>query len=168
MGWKRMRLPLIQKLNTDTLDVIDTVNNITSSYTSELDKCINEIQVLLSNEEDISPQQLNYYITILPILLYDITGKITELGIKSDAAKMQRRTVFNEAYLEQTQGTVSKKTSVAQNQSMNEQFVEDVMLRAYKECASKIEIATMLHSSLKKVQSWKTSELEITRNNILK
>lgn len=163
-----MRLPLIQKLNTDTLDVIDTVNNITSSYTSELDKCINEIQILLSNEEDISPQQLNYYITILPILLYDITGKITELGIKSDAAKMQRRTVFNEAYLEQTQGTVSKKTSVAQNQSMNEQFVEDVMLRAYKECASKIEIATMLHSSLKKVQSWKTSELEITRNNILK
>ena len=163
-----MRLPLIQKLNTDTLDVIDTVNNITSSYTSELDKCINEIQILLSNEEDISPQQLNYYITILPILLYDITGKITELGIKSDAAKMQRRTVFNEAYLEQTQGTVSKKTSVAQNQSMNEQFVEDIMLRAYKECASKIEIATMLHSSLKKVQSWKTSELEITRNNILK
>lgn len=163
-----MRLPLIQKLNTDTLEVIDTVNNITSSYTSELDKCINEIQILLSNEEDISPQQLNYYITILPILLYDITGKITELGIKSDAAKMQRRTVFNEAYLEQTQGTVSKKTSVAQNQSMNEQFVEDVMLRAYKECASKIEIATMLHSSLKKVQSWKTSELEITRNNILK
>lgn len=163
-----MRLSLIQKLNTDTLDVIDTVNNITSSYTSELDKCINEIQILLSNEEDISPQQLNYYITILPILLYDITGKITELGIKSDAAKMQRRTVFNEAYLEQTQGTVSKKTSVAQNQSMNEQFVEDVMLRAYKECASKIEIATMLHSSLKKVQSWKTSELEITRNNILK
>lgn len=163
-----MRLPLIQKLNTDTLDVIDTVNNITSSYTSELDKCINEIQILLSNEEDISPQQLNYYITILPILLYDITGKITELGIKSDAAKMQRRTVFNEAYLEQTQGTVSKKTSVAQNQSMNEQFVEEVMLRAYKECASKIEIATMLHSSLKKVQSWKTSELEITRNNILK
>lgn len=163
-----MRLSLIQKLNTDTLDVIDTVNNITSSYTSELDKCINEIQELLSKGDDIPPQQLNYYITILPILLYDITGKITELGVKSDAAKMQRRTVFNDAYIQQAQGTVSKKTSIAQNQSMNEQFVEDVMLRAYKECASKIEIATMLHSSLKKVQSWKTSELEITRNNILK
>lgn len=163
-----MRLPLMQKLDTDTLDIIDTVKNITSSYTSELDKCINEIQTLLSNEEDIPPQQLNYYISVLPILLYDITGKITELGIKSDAAKMQRRTVFNDAYIEQTQGTVSKKTSIAQNQSMNEQFVEDVMLRAYKECASKIEIATMLHSSLKKVQSWKTSELEITRNNIIR
>lgn len=162
-----MRLPLIQKLDTDTMDIIDTVNTITSSYTSELDKCINEVQELLSNGEDISPQQLNYYISILPVLLYDLTGKITELGIKSDAAKMQRRTVFNDAYIQQTQGTVSKKTSVAQNQSMNEQFVEDVMLRAYKECASKIEIATMLHSSLKKVQSWKTSELEITRNNIL-
>lgn len=163
-----MRLPLIQKLDADTLDIIDTVNSITENYTSELDKCINEIQELLSNGEDIPPQQLNYYITILPILLYDITGKITELGIKSDAAKMQRRTVFNDAYIQQTQGTVSKKTSIAQNQSMNEQFVEDVMLRAYKECANKIEIATILHSSLKKVQSWKTSELEITRNNILR
>lgn len=163
-----MRLPLIQKLDADTLDIIDTVNSITKNYTSELDKCINEIQELLSNGEDIPPQQLNYYITILPILLYDITGKITELGIKSDAAKMQRRTVFNDSYIQQTQGTVSKKTSIAQNQSMNEQFVEDVMLRAYKECANKIEIATILHSSLKKVQSWKTSELEITRNNILR
>lgn len=163
-----MRLPLIQKLDANTLDIIDTVNSITKNYTSELDKCINEIQELLSNGEDISPQQLNYYISVLPILLYDITGKITELGIKSDAAKMQRRTVFNDAYIQQSQGTVSKKTSIAQNQSMNEQFVEDVMLRAYKECASKIEIATILHSSLKKVQSWKTSELEITRNNILK
>lgn len=163
-----MRLPLIQKLDADTLDIIDTVNSITKNYTSELDKCINEIQELLSNGEDIPPQQLNYYITILPILLYDVTGKITELGVKSDAAKMQRRTVFNDAYVQQTHGTVSQKTSVAQNQSMNEQFVEDVMLRAYKECASKIEIATILHSSLKKVQSWKTSELEITRNNILK
>lgn len=163
-----MRLPLIQKLDADTLDIIDTVNNITKNYTSELDKCINEIQELLSNGEDISPQQLNYYISVLPVLLYDLTGRITELGIKSDAAKMQRRTVFNDAYVQQTQGTVSQKTSVAQNQSMNEQFVEDIMLRAYKECEHKIDIATMLHSSLKKVQSWKTSELEITRNNILR
>lgn len=163
-----MRLPLIQKLDADTIDIIDTVNNITKNYTSELDKCINEMQALLSNEEDISPQQLNYYISLLPVLLYDLTGKVTELGIKSDAAKMQRRTVFNDAYVQQTQGTVSQKTSVAQNQSMNEQFVEDIMLRAYKECENKIDIATMLHSSLKKVQSWKTSELEITRNNILR
>ena len=42
------------------------------------------------------------------------------------------------------------------------------MLRAYKECENKIEIATMLHSSLKKVQSWKTAELEITRTNIFR
>ena len=59
-----MRLPLIQKLDADTLDIIDTVNSITKNYTSELDKCINEIQELLSNGEDIPPQQLNYYITI--------------------------------------------------------------------------------------------------------
>lgn len=163
-----MRLQLIKNFDKDCSDVVTTVETITTNYTKELDKCIKEIQVLLSNEDDISPQQLNYYISLLPILLYDLTGKITELGIKSDAAKMQRRTVFNDAYVEQEHGTVSKKTSIAQNAAVNEQFIEDIMLRAYKECASKLEIATMLHSSLKKVQSWKTSELEITRNNVFR
>lgn len=163
-----MRLQLIKNFNNDCADIITTVETITTNYTKELDKCIKEIQVLLSNEDDISPQQLNYYISLLPILLYDLTGKITELGIKSDAAKMQRKQVYNDAYVEQEHGTVSKKTSIAQNAAVNEQFIEDIMLRAYKECERKLEIATMLHSSLKKVQSWKTSELEITKTNVFR
>ena len=162
------RLQLIKKLDQNTVDIIDTVNTITTSYTEELDKCINEVRQLLSTGEDISPDTLNYYITLIPVLLYGLTDRITQLGIKSDAAKMERKKTFNDTYLNAATGTVTEKTSLAQNMAMDDQFVEDVMLRAYRECADKIEIATMLHSSLKKVQNWRTSELEITRNNIFK
>jgi hypothetical protein len=162
------RLQLIKKLDQNTVDIIDTVNTITTSYTEELDKCINEVRQLLSTGEDISPDTLNYYITLIPVLLYGLTDRITQLGIKSDAAKMERKKTFNDTYINTKTGTVTEKTSIAQNMAMDDQFVEDIMLRAYKECADKIEIATMLHSSLKKVQNWRTSELEITRNNIFK
>lgn len=162
------KLQLIKKLDEDTVDIIDTVNTITKSYTEELDKCINEVRQLLSTGEDISPDTLNYYITLIPVLLYGLTDKITQLGIKSDAARMERKKTFNDTYINTEHGTVTEKTSIAQNMAMDDQFVEDVMLRAYRECADKIEIATMLHSSLKKVQNWRTSELEITRNNIFK
>lgn len=162
------RLQLIKTLDKNTVDIIDTVNTITKSYTGELDKCINEVRQLLSTGEDISPDTLNYYITLIPVLLYGLTDRITQLGIKSDAAKMERKKTFNDTYLNAAPGTVTEKTSLAQNMAMDDQFVEDVMWRAYKECADKIEIATMLHSSLKKVQNWRTSELEITRNNIFK
>lgn len=162
------RLQLIKTFDKNTVDIIDTVNTITKSYTGELDKCINEVRQLLSTGEDISPDTLNYYITLIPVLLYGLTDRITQLGIKSDAAKMERKKTFNDTYINTKDGTVTEKTAIAQNMAMDDQFVEDIMLRAYKECADKIEIATMLHSSLKKVQNWRTSELEITRNNIFK
>lgn len=157
------RLQLIKKLDENTVDIINTVNTITKSYTGELDKCIKEVKQLLSTGDDIPPDTLNYYITLIPVLLYELTDRITQLGIKSDAARMERKKTFNDTYINTEHGTVTEKTSIAQNMAMDDQFVEDVMLRAYKECADKIEIATMLHSSLKKVQNWRTSELEITK-----
>lgn len=163
-----MRLQLIKKFNEDCFDIVTTVETITTNYTKELDECIQQVRFLLQKEDDIPSAQLNYYISLIPVLLYDLTSKITELGVKSDAARMQRKQVYNDAYIEQDHGTVSKKTSIAQNAAVNEQFIEDIMLRVYKECEKKIEIATMLHSSLKKVQSWKTTELEITKNNVFR
>lgn len=163
-----MRLQLIKKFNEDCSEIVTTVETITTNYTKELDECIQQVRFLLQKEDDIPSAQLNYYISLIPVLLYDLTSKITELGVKSDAARMQRKQVYNDAYIEQDHGTVSKKTSIAQNAAVNEQFIEDIMLRVYKECEKKIEIATMLHSSLKKVQSWKTTELEITKNNVFR
>ena len=102
------KLQLIKKLDQNTVDIIDTVNTITKSYTEELDKCINEVRQLLSTGEDISPDTLNYYITLIPVLLYGLTDRITQLGIKSDAAKMERKKTFNDTYLNAATGTVTE------------------------------------------------------------
>ena len=92
-----MRLQLIEKFNSETEDIISTVNSITNKFTNQLDECIKEVKELLNSGDEISPEQLNYYVSLIPVLLYDLTGRITELGVKSDAAKMQRKQVFNDS-----------------------------------------------------------------------
>ena len=89
-----------------------------------------------------------------------------DLGIKSDAAKMERKNQYNKAYQEQTHGTVAQKTSVAQDACQDEQMIEDIFNRVYKKCENRIDVASMLHGSLKKILQWRISELEVTRTNV--
>lgn len=159
-----MKLKL-NKFDTEMNDVLDTVNTICSKYTVQLDNCLEEVKELLANKDDLTIEQLNYYISILPIYLYELTDKMQDLGVKSDAAKMQRKQVFSEIYDEQTHGTVAQKTAVAQMGSVDEQMIEDIFARVYKKCEQRIEMASMLHGSLKKILQWRVSELEVTRTN---
>lgn len=162
-----MKIPkqYLKQFDEQTNDIINTVDTIAVKYTEDLDKCIDEVNELLLNKDDLTIEQLNYYIAIIPVYLYALTDKIQSLGVKTDAAKMQRRTQYNIAYQEQDHGTVAQKTSVAQQSCEDEQMIEDIFMRVYKKCESKIEIATMLHGSLKKILQWRVSELEVTRTN---
>lgn len=160
-----MKLKL-NAFNEEMKDVVDTVNNICIKYTYQLDDCIAEVKELLANKDDLTIEQLNYYISVLPIYLYELTDKMQDLGMKSDAAKMQRKQVFSEIYDEQEHGTVAQKTAVAQLGSVDEQTIEDIFARVYKKCEQRIDMATMLHGSLKKILQWRVSELEVTRTNV--
>ena len=160
-----MKLQIVTEFDDQTNDIIETVNIIAVNYTQELDECIEEVQDLLKNKDDLSIEQLNYYISIIPIYLYRLSVLIQDLGVKTDAARMQRKAEYNKAYQEQTHGTVAQKTSIAQDASQDEQMIEDVFTRVYKKCESKIDMATMLHGSLKKILNWRISELEVTRTN---
>lgn len=162
-----MRLPLIKKFDTEVADVVMTATTITDEYTAELDRCMIEVKELLAKDTDIPGPTLNYYIATLPILIYELSNRVMELGIKSDAAKMQRKQVYNETYLNTENGTVAKKTGIAQQACQNEQFIEDIFSRVYKNCENKIEVATMLHGSLKKVQSWQVAQIDLTKNTNL-
>ena len=44
-------------------------------------------------------------------------------------------------------------------------MMEDVFNRVYKKIETRIDMATMLHGSLKKILNWRISELEVTRTN---
>lgn len=163
-----MRIPLnyLNDFSDECDDIIDTVEQIAGTYTGQLDKCIEEVEDLIKNKDDLTIQQINFYIIQIPILLYELHDKIQNLGVKSDAAKMQRKNQYNKAYQEQSKGTVAQKTSVAQDSCQDEQMIEDIFNRVYKKCENKIDIATMLHGSLKKILQWRVSELEVTRTNV--
>ena len=156
---------LVHNFDENIADTLDTAGQIVRKHTDALDKCITEVRMLLTEEGDIEIQDLNYYVSYIPDLLYEVNTTLQQLAIKTDAAKMERKEVFNTAYHSCNSGTVQYKTSYAQQQCQEEQVIEDIYNRVYKEVEGKIEIATMLHGSLKKVLNYKTTECEITRTS---
>ena len=127
-----MKIQLLKNFNIETQDIIDTVYAIEDAYTKEANECISEIEKLIKDKEDIDIHVLNYYITEIPIIIFNLVDNIQQLAVKSDAAKMQRKEVFNNSMMEQDTGTIADKTSVAQQACQNEQFIEDVFTRVYK------------------------------------
>lgn len=151
------------EVGSETL--LKVVDQLTKKYCKELDNAIDEVGELLKDKSDLVVDDLNYYISYLPILMYYAGNSIEDLGIEGDTAKAVRVEAFNAAYLEVDEKTVQAKTSAAQQLVITEQLVENAFSRAYKKCKSRIEMASVLHSSLKKVLQWRISEMEITNRN---
>lgn len=156
---------LKNEVEVSSSTLLRVVDQLTKKYCKELDNAIDEISNLLKNKDELTVDDLNYYIAYLPILMYYAGNAVEDLGIEGDTAKAIKQEAFNSAYLEVEEKTVQAKTSAAQQLVISEQLVENAFLRAYKKAKSRIEFATTLHSSLKKVLQWKISELEVTGYN---
>lgn len=149
--------------NADPL--MRAVDDVVQEFGSTLDEVVKELEDALANKDDLTIDQLNYYIAYIPIVLYNISDRIGNLGICGDVAKHTRRNKYNDAMLASTKNTVSQRTSDAQSQIVEEQMMEDVYNRAYKKLQHRMEYAESLHSSLKKILNYRISELEVTRTN---
>lgn len=156
---------LKREIEQSSIPMIQIVDQLTKKYCKDLDNAIDEIQDLLKNREDLDIGKINYYIMYLPILMYYAGNAIEDLGVEGDTAKAYRQEAFNDAYLAVEEKTVQAKTSAAQQETVNEQVIENAFTRAYKKAKSRLEMANILHSALKKVLQWKISELEVTGNN---
>ena len=161
------KLDIIKEFNKDCDEVVTTATTIADKYTNDLDVVLFEIRELLDRQTELSVDDLTKYIAIIPVMIYDLIDKMQVLGVRSDAAKTERKTQFNKAYITREETTVAAKTSDAQLIVEDEQFIEDMYSRIYKLCEAKIDVAEMLHSSLKKILQWKLTELETTRNDML-
>lgn len=146
--------------------LIESVGSVVAEFGSELDDVISEIEEVLSNKDDLTIDQLNYYIAYIPIMLYRISDSINNLGVCCDVAKHDRRIKYNDAMLTSTMDTVSQRTSDAQSKVQGEQVIEDVYARAYKKLQHRMDYAESLHGSLKKILNYRISELEVTRTNV--
>lgn len=145
--------------------LVEAVDDVVEKFGSDLDDVIAELEDALSNKDDLTIDQLNYYIAYIPIILYRISDTIGDLGVWNDVAKQDRRNKYNEAMLSSTQNTVSQRTSDAQARVASEQMLEDIYNRAYKKLQHRMEYAELLHGSLKKILNYRISELEVTRTN---
>lgn len=162
-----MKLKIIQEFDDKCKDVVSTATSIADKFTQPLDDTMFKVQELLQDKEKLSVDDLTKYIATIPVMIYDLVDNMQILGVRTDAAKMQRKSEFNKAYLDQDTGTVAEKTSNAQRACEDDQFIEDIYTRVYKLCEHKIEVATMLHASLKKILQWKLTEMEVTRTDML-
>ena len=113
----------------------------------------------------IDVEDLTYYIAYLPTLIYYVGDRAESVGIKSDSSTVVRKQKFDDFYLLAKGKTVNDKTSETNKLIINESVVESAYKRAYKKIQSRLDIADMVLTSLKKVLQWKITELETSARN---
>lgn len=172
----RAKLPKINLRQEEVEDVKETVdsygdivesvvNEIIDKEVSALDDTIYDIQELLVNKDMIDVEDLTYYIAYLPTLIYYVGDRAESVGIKSDSSTVVRKQKFDDFYLLAKGKTVNDKTSETNKLIINESVVESAYKRAYKKIQSRLDIADMVLTSLKKVLQWKITELETSARN---
>lgn len=157
--------PIIEKVNINSEDINNFVNNIVSQYCSDLDTLVTNIKNILFSQTDdpMSDEELDSSIMKLSSILYFVSEKQEELGIKEDISKSFYNETYNTTRNSLTTGTVSDKDSYAKLQSQQELLTNMIFNRCYKKIKSKIESAYELLTSMKKVLSRRISALDLSK-----
>ena len=142
-------------------DIVEkVVDEIVLPEVEDLDNTILDIQELLADNGNIVADDLTYFISYLPTLIYFVSDRAESIGIKSDSSSVVRKQKFDEFYLKAEGKTINDKTSETNKLVINESVVESAYKRAYKKIQSRLEVADMMLTSLKKVLQWHMTELE--------
>jgi hypothetical protein len=146
------------------------IDKVVKHYTKELDDLIREIDDIatkIKNREvdEYGESELEADILKITTQIYFAGRDLAYLGGEKDLASSKRKELYNEVILN-GKGTVQEKRAKAENYSVDEQTMEDVFNRAYKQLKSKIDQADNVLMSLKKVYSKKMLEMEVLKKGI--
>lgn len=147
--------------NSEVVDAI--VNRLVSQYCQPLDDYMGLIREIL-NDENNPPtnEELDRFTLNLPVLLY-FTGEAQEsLGIRGDVAEAIKQELYNEAY-NQAAGTIGDKTAAAELATQNEFIAQIGYQRAYKKIKLRMEMASEMLQSVKKVISRRMQEYDLSK-----
>ena len=150
------------QVEEDSALIDKVVSDIVSPYSRDLDAYVEMISATLRNGE-VKPtdSELEDFCINLSTLLYFISGRCENLGIRDDVSKAIWKEVYNKARNDGS-GTVADKNSFAELQAQKEQLTNICYSRAYKVLKAKTEAAQELLSSCKKVLSNRMKEYELT------
>ena len=155
-----------QRVEDNSSQLDEIVNNITSPYTKDLDDYVFFIKDCLkdgTNPPTIG--ELEDFCMNLATYIYFAGGMCENLGIRDDIAKAVYKEVYNSSRNSVSSGTVQDKNSMAELHSQEEYLISSAYNRSYKIVKSKVDNAQELLQSCKKVLSNRISERELTRLN---
>jgi hypothetical protein len=134
------------------------VDEIVMRYSRELDEFVAMVRDYLALIKSnvmttYTDDDLQMQIIKLPMLMYFAGDGLEDIGSESEIAAYKRKELYNEIInsLDTSQYTIPDKKAKAEQGTETEDMMEKIYDRAYKKLKMKIEMATKLLESLKKV-----------------
>lgn len=157
--------------NSDYFTTI--TNKVVQGYSYELDDLVTSIRNII-NDKNLPVDVVEDLMLRLSSLLYFMGTKLESVGIKEDISKAMKQEVYNKSYLNNDieyindQGKKVKPTkdanvAYAEESSKYESIIYTIYDRVYKIMKFKIEAASELLGSLKKVFNRRIQEVDMER-----
>lgn len=151
------------KIEERSQPIQEVVEGIVDKYCKDLDKIMKTIKSWLEDETNIlNDQELEDLMLRIPLYLYDMCSNQELVGLQSSIADQVHKEAYSEAF-RIARGTIADKNSVADLNTRSEQLEKIIFERAYKGIKLKIEMAVEMLASIKKVQSARMQQYDMTR-----
>jgi len=162
-----MKMKMVEEfmstVDEDSEYIQSLVDDLVKSCCETLDEYVKWVSALLADSSiHVTNEQLDDIIMTIPTLLYFVGTQQERYGIKRDVSKASKSTLYNKIYRE-TVGIASVKKAAAEDATFNENLVTTVFSSAYDTIKTKMEYATELLQSAKKVVSRRMTESDLTR-----
>lgn len=151
------------KIEERSQPIQEVVENIVNKYCSDLDRIMKTIKNWLSDESNaLNDQELEDLMIRIPLFLYDVCSNQELVGLQSSIADQIHKEAYSEAF-RVARGTIADKNSVADLNTRSEQLEKIIFDRAYKGIKLKIEMAVEMLASIKKVQSARMQQYDMSK-----
>ena len=153
-----------EKVEVDSGKLEEIVFSIIKPYIEDLDNYVDFIKsVLKDGENPPTAQELDDFCMNLSVYIYYASGMQEQLGIKDDISKALYKEMYHSYRDSIEKGTVADKDSLAELASQTEYLTSICYKRAYSIVKAKVAAAQEILSSVKKIITRRTSEMELTR-----
>lgn len=144
------------------------IKSLVRDCCSDLDNLIRKINIAIQDlDNPITDEELDYFILNLPVCVYYAYEQQELLGISEDLAKQEKTNIYSEAY-NNAIGTIVDKKQFAESATKNQQLLISIYNRAGKQIRNKLDIATELLQSLKKVSTRRMNERTMENSSFSK
>lgn len=165
------------EVNLDKVESTRTrVESLTSVVSSMVDEIVKEVcgeldsymeiidQILCNSDNPVTDRELEDFTLNIPSLLYLVSSRRENLGVKEDVSKAIYKEVYNQVR-EKASGTVADKDTAAELASKSEAITHIVYSRAHRAIKAKEESSWEMLNSVKKVLTRRIAEMELTRQS---